>query len=110
MTGQWVKVYSAANNLEAHTLKGMLEGSHIAVRLSGENLGAAAGELPANVVEVGLWVSVEQVLPARRQLEDYEQAEYTQWMCQQCREVNEGQFELCWQCGQDKPSPPIKAG
>jgi hypothetical protein len=103
MSKQWIQVYSAANNLEAHSLKGMLESACIAVRLTGESLGSAVGELPTNAVEVGLWVEAEYTAQAGRLLQDYEQAEYRDWICTQCNETNEGQFEICWQCGCEKP-------
>ncbi|KHT60530.1 hypothetical protein RJ45_23305 [Photobacterium gaetbulicola] len=104
MSENWCKIYDAANALEAHSLKGMLEAQHIAVHLSGEGLGAAAGELPANVVEVGLWVKVSQQAGAQRLLEQYECAEQAGWVCSGCGEHNGSQFELCWHCGQDRLS------
>ena len=102
MSENWCKIYSAANALEAHSLKGMLEAQHIAVHLSGEGLGAAAGELPANVVEVGLWVKDCQQASAQRLLAEYEQADQSGWVCASCGEQNGSQFELCWQCGRDR--------
>ncbi|WP_064606335.1 putative signal transducing protein [Photobacterium sp. J15] len=102
MNEPWVKVYNAANNLEAHSLKGMLENENIAVQLSGESLGSAAGELPADVVQVGIWVCENQVAAARVLIERYENADYPDWRCPNCGEQNEGQFEICWQCGHDK--------
>ncbi|MFD1007936.1 putative signal transducing protein [Oceanisphaera ostreae] len=53
---EWVTVYQAANNLEAHTIKGALEVSGIKVQLKGEALAGALGELPANAIEVTLLV------------------------------------------------------
>ncbi|MGF1713570.1 DUF2007 domain-containing protein [Photobacterium chitinilyticum] len=103
MSGPWIKVYDAANNLEAHSIKGMLESERIEVQLSGENLSAATGELPTDVLQVGLWVQEEQVSSARQQLERYENTTYNGWKCHHCAEYNEGQFEICWQCGHDKP-------
>jgi len=103
MSGPWIKVYEAANNLEAHSIKGMLEINRIAVQLSGESLASAAGELPADVLQVGIWVQDAQTSSARKLLRAYENAEYRDWMCPHCTERNEGQFEICWQCGHNKP-------
>ncbi|MGF1730769.1 DUF2007 domain-containing protein [Photobacterium kasasachensis] len=99
----WVKVYDAANNLEAYSLKGMLESEHIEVQLSGECLSSATGELPTDVLQVGIWVREEQVPLARQQLAQYEHTAASCWNCPQCAEHNEGQFEICWQCGCDRP-------
>jgi hypothetical protein len=27
------------------------------------------------------------------------------WRCQSCSEENEVQFDVCWKCGSDRPSP-----
>lgn len=102
MSEVWCKIYDAGNALEAHSLKGMLEARQIEVQLSGEGLGAAAGELPANVVEVGLWVKASQQSSAQLLLEQYEHADPSGWFCPVCGEANGSQFELCWQCGQDR--------
>ncbi|MGF1691688.1 DUF2007 domain-containing protein [Photobacterium kagoshimensis] len=102
MSVHWVIAYRAANNLEAHCLKGLLESDHIAVKLTGENLSSAAGELPADVVEVSLWVDEPDMPQASSILQRYEQSQNGQaWQCAQCNEINEAQFELCWQCGCD---------
>ena len=102
MSDAWCKIYDAGNALEAHSLKGMLEARQIEVQLSGEGLGAAAGELPANVVEVGLWVKASQQSSALRLLQEYEHADKSGWTCATCGEQNGSQFEVCWQCGQDR--------
>ncbi|WP_051902562.1 DUF7577 domain-containing protein [Photobacterium sanctipauli] len=82
----------------------MLESEGIEVRLSGEGLGAAAGELPADVVEVTLWVAPAQLAVAKSFIEHYQTADRPEWHCQQCGEMNEGQFEICWQCGWENDS------
>lgn len=99
----WVRVYQAANSLEAHSLKGMLESEQIEVTLSGESLSAGAGELPMDVVQVSLWVPDTQVARARARLKAYEAAEVVEWQCPACGEWNSGRFEICWQCGCEKP-------
>ncbi|MGF1724450.1 DUF2007 domain-containing protein [Photobacterium nomapromontoriensis] len=103
MIEPWCKVYGAANSLEAHSLKGMLESDNIEVMLRGEGLGAAAGELPTNVMEVEIWVRQSQLRLARQLLDHYELADSPTWSCRRCGEDNDGAFELCWQCGQERP-------
>ena len=94
----WVQVYSAANALEAHSLKGMLGSQGIEVMLKGESLSSAAGALPPDIVAVTLWVDVMQEDKARQALEVYEEQSETIWHCSHCREENGGSFEVCWQC------------
>ncbi|MEL6114717.1 DUF2007 domain-containing protein [Photobacterium sp. SP02] len=103
MAASWQQIYRAGNSLEAHTLKGLLEHAGLAVRLTGENLGAAAGELPADVVQVTVWVSAQDAFQARQLLAGYEKGNQRRWRCVSCGEENEGQFDWCWQCGTDKP-------
>ena len=99
---QWQCAYRASNGLEAHSLKGLLENTGISVRLTGEALASAAGELPMNVIEVQLWVTMSQWQQALAVIHDYLRNDYHDWYCTHCGEVNQGQFELCWQCQQDR--------
>ncbi|UTM57426.1 DUF2007 domain-containing protein [Photobacterium sp. CCB-ST2H9] len=103
MAFTWQSVYRAGNSLEAHTLKGLLEHAGLRVRLTGENLSSAAGELPADVVEVMLWVPEDESIRARELLAGYEKGSQKKWQCPDCGELNEGQFDWCWQCGTDRP-------
>ena len=103
MDESWCKVYSAANMLEAHSLKGLLLAHNIDAQTRGDGLSAAAGELPANVVEVSVWVRQSRQGLARTVLQAYEEAANTLWWCGQCGEENAGTFEICWQCGNERP-------
>ncbi|KDM92359.1 DUF2007 domain-containing protein [Photobacterium galatheae] len=103
MAFTWQSIYRAGNSLEAHTLKGLLEHAGLRVRLTGENLGSAAGELPADVVEVMLWVPAEETAQAQQLIASYEKGNLQGWRCRGCGELNEGPFDWCWQCGADRP-------
>ncbi|MFD2177151.1 DUF2007 domain-containing protein [Veronia pacifica] len=99
---KWLEIYKAANSLEAHSLKGMLEAIGIKATLKGESLSSAAGELPADVVAVTLWVQANNEVRAREALADYENQHLSSWICKQCGEENAGSFELCWQCSTER--------
>ncbi|RXJ73023.1 hypothetical protein CS022_12065 [Veronia nyctiphanis] len=99
---QWVEVYKAGNSLEAHSLKGMLEAEGIESHLKGESLSSAAGELPADVVAVTLWVESRLEDKARKVLFKYENQRHESWLCQQCHEENGGNFEVCWNCSAER--------
>ncbi|MBO1519609.1 DUF2007 domain-containing protein [Oceanisphaera pacifica] len=98
---EWVRVYQAANSLEAHAIKGALEVSGIKVQLKGEALAGALGELPANAIEVTLHVRPKDITQSQLILTRYQQEPRPDWYCSHCGEHNAGSFELCWQCGQD---------
>ncbi len=99
---EWKPAYKAANSLEAHSLKGMLESQGIGVRLSGEALNGAVGELPADQTGVTLWVEEYRLTLAKEHLARYESQVSSVWLCTQCGEENEGSFEICWQCGEER--------
>lgn len=101
---KWITVYKAANSLEAHTLKGVLEVSDIAVQLQGEALAGALGELPASAIEITMQVQTHQFAQARQILQRYQDVAEASWVCSHCGEENAGSFELCWQCGQEAPT------
>lgn len=100
-TDAWLDVYRAANLLEAHNLKGMLEAMGIPVRLKGEGLVGGMGELPVSEIEVPLMVAATDFTAARNALLAFEKPSAGAWYCPGCGEQNEASFELCWQCGRD---------
>ena len=96
------KVYLTSGNLlQAHTWKGLLETSGISVELKGEALLGGIGELPVDLQAVQLWVHDHQCEMAQSILESIN-VERPEWQCVQCHEVNEGCFDLCWQCSAPK--------
>lgn len=98
---EWIRIYDAANSLEAHTLKGAFEVSGIAVQLRGEALSGALGELPVNAAEVILLVRSRDLAKAQAILTRYRQGSGRSWYCRHCGEHNAGSFEFCWQCGHE---------
>jgi hypothetical protein len=98
-----LRIYRAANALQAHMLKGLLEQQGIAARVVGEGLSSGAGELPADVVQVDILVAAANESAARQIVKSFEadlrsEKPRDDWFCQQCGERNPGQFEVCWQC------------
>jgi hypothetical protein len=70
----WIAVYKAANSIEAHLIRGLLEAEAIPVRLSGEPLGGAIGELPTDVAQVEVLVPRGLSVRARGLVQAYEDA------------------------------------
>ncbi|TCI04043.1 DUF2007 domain-containing protein [Corallincola luteus] len=97
-----MRLYQAANALEANLLKGMLQAEGFDIQLRGENLAGAAGELPLSVQQVDLFIVEKDYQDALRLLSRYEGNSKTEWFCHHCGEKNGSNFELCWQCGQPK--------
>lgn len=98
---QWINLYRASHILEAHAIKGALEVEGIRVRLNGEGLGGALGELPVDLLQVTLMVPGEQRQKASRVIERYQKRQGNGWLCGRCGEENGANFEICWRCGHD---------
>lgn len=71
------------------------------------NSGLAAGEVAPVIAQPELWVSEEDFPAAQRLLHATEQAFEARlgepWRCPHCGEHLEGQFEICWRCGAERP-------
>ena len=66
-------VYKAENPIEAHLVRGLLEAQAIPVRLSGEALVGAIGELPTDVAQVEVLVPRGFSVRARGLVQNYEE-------------------------------------
>lgn len=104
-----LKLYEAANRIEAQQLIDFLSAYHIETVLLGDYLSGAAGELPANVFPA-VWVVESRDLPRARELLATFQSQQAgdgrtagfPWTCAHCGEQVESDFELCWNCGKAK--------
>ncbi len=101
----WVKLCAISGFVEAHLLKGQLEQANIQVRLQGEHLSGAIGEIPAEQAAIKLFVYAIKLPEAQEILVNYNKsrhrsaAELSDWLCNHCAELNGPAFEYCWQCG-----------
>ncbi|MGA9773123.1 MAG: DUF2007 domain-containing protein [Blastocatellia bacterium] len=97
------KLITCKNVAEAGLLKGLLAGRGIACEIRGEYLSMASGELPFTECHPELWVvGDEEFKSAKEFLDEWQSKEGEQqasWICERCREENEGQFNSCWSCG-----------
>jgi hypothetical protein len=73
-----VEVYAARNGIEAHFLRGLLEEEGIAVRVVGEGLAFAIGDLPMGLPTAPrLWVFEDDSARARELILEWEQSRHT---------------------------------
>lgn len=93
-------VYTNENRLLVINAKNLLEANNIQITLKNEFSHGAAGELAPQDTWVEAWVVNEA---------DYEYAlevlqdslrsiDLPEWLCEHCGEINEGTFEICWNC------------
>jgi hypothetical protein len=104
------QVYLAQDPVEANLLVDLLKAEGIDAVVQGEHLYAIRGLVPATYPTV--WVVDDEAYePARelalefdrRQREGGDQEPLAPWVCPDCGETIEGQFDQCWHCGADRP-------
>ena len=66
-----------------------------------------AGELPPDQCLPEIWVvDDQQAGTAAMLLRDWQRLPQRCWACPGCREIVEGAFETCWNCGHAMPPLP----
>ena len=95
-------VFSSPDKLLVAHIRNLLEVEGIACQVKNEYLLGAAGELPLNEIWPELWLENSIDYPRARAiihqlLQDEPCA--APWVCPQCNEQIDGQFDVCWQCG-----------
>jgi hypothetical protein len=98
------KVYSAATLPDAHMMRGLLAQAGIEARVFNENAVGGMGEIPFTHTYPEVWVVNERDLqPARDLIREFERpaANPGSVYCARCGETNPGNFQTCWNCGDD---------
>ncbi|NMP17404.1 DUF2007 domain-containing protein [Thalassotalea sp. Y01] len=102
-----MKIYSHESLWQVHHLKNLLEAENIGCFIRNDNMTSLAGEVPATECWPELWLKDERQLTIAesiiKQLNQTPDPQLTKWRCENCQEVNEGQFAICWQCGNMAP-------
>jgi len=101
------KIYTAKNPIDAHLLKGALEGENIQVIVQGDFLWSARGELPISqdtcpsvwIIDDADYEKALQIIEDFRSQEMAGDIQTEEWKCDNCSETNEAQFLECWNCG-----------
>lgn len=66
--------------------------------------GSIAGELPPDQAQPELWVDdAGQWQRAKDLLQAFQHPRSQHWACPGCREIIDGPFEQCWNCGTAMP-------
>ncbi len=101
------KIYTTENRVLLYLLKAKLTENCILSIIKNEEVsGPAAGEIPPVVAKPELWVMDDQQYSLATNLIKDELATLSttkkEWVCPQCGEYLEGQFDVCWKCGHSK--------
>ena len=95
-----IKLYTAADIIEAQLVQKLLASEGITTSLKNENLQSGVGELPFVEMWPELWLlDFHHVDRARQVLKEFvDRNTAPDWVCTTCNEQNPGSFEICWIC------------
>lgn len=99
------RVYSEPNSIFIYQLRELLEEKGISAVIKNELLSGGVGELPPTEIWPELWVmNKEDSNAAKRVIDEFMRSIKSNplaWKCVGCGEEIEGQFNICWSCGQE---------
>ena len=100
-----VKRLTSAPNLALATLWAqMLCDAGVATTVQRQYASSIAGEVPPDQTLPELWVDDDAQLEyARALLHELRHPPARRWACRGCRELIDGPFEQCWNCGAPMP-------
>lgn len=101
------KIFSSPIVGEIPRLRNMLEDAGIACVLRNEISSGLSPEIPIAESTPELWIDDDERLAEALQIKaDFFQSPATavenEWLCQQCGEISEPQFNSCWKCGTNR--------
>ncbi len=98
------KIYSAANLQDASIFRDLLEADGIPCEIRGDHLSNLRGTIPTPDSYPSIWVEDSDYEKAIEKIKEYtsQQAREEPWICKKCNEDNEGQFTICWNCGNER--------
>ncbi len=99
-------LYQAADRIEAQRLVDFLAQHDIEAVIVGDFLSGGIGDLPADIYPVVWLPDNRHWFMASRLLETFltpDPRADESWICPSCNERVEGSFEVCWNCGQERP-------
>jgi len=100
------RVFRHFDRFEVYRVFHMLEEAHIPCFVKNELIQGAIGDVPPQDSEPEVWISDNDYFAkAERLIERFEQEQQvitqesrSAWCCTECKEQNEANFNLCWQC------------
>lgn len=103
------KFYTDYNQIKTRQIKAMLEEANIPCFMKNEYIQGASGEIPHHETLPEIWLVDDQWRPKAQQLvdqleHDLANSSNVEWNCTSCKEVNEGNFMICWQCQKERPT------
>ncbi|MBL1432596.1 MAG: hypothetical protein COC09_03290 [Gammaproteobacteria bacterium] len=99
------KLQTSIDCIELGFLQGVLESEGVHCVIKNEFLSGASGELPINETWPEIWVADDEWGRGKEILAGMLLDAGTEsWRCDQCGELMEPQFSVCWRCVEDVKS------
>lgn len=101
-----IKIFTDERPFILVQLKQRLNEAGISCFIKNELLAGGTGDLPFTETWPELWLHQKSDYPeALTIVEDFKKTldkvdDFPDWTCPQCGENNEGQYGVCWSCGQ----------
>lgn len=99
------RIYSEPNPIFIYQLRDLLNEKGIKSIIRNEYLSGGVGELPPTEVWPELWVvDKEDKEPAAKVVNEFLKSiksKPNNWICNDCGQEIEGQFNICWSCGSE---------
>ena len=100
-----LKIHEALDGITIQVLRGALEAQGIACEVRGQYRTTAMGETPPIECWTELWLLDDaQADLAREIIARAGSLSSSSWICGNCGESVEGQFEQCWNCQCSRPA------
>ena len=106
-----VVFYRASDSIQAAMLVSRLDAEGIPCRTAGGRTRAVFGEVGSDALLTELYVSRRDMLRARDVVNAWfaehrcadEARTRPPWACPACGEASDGTFDVCWNCGAERP-------
>jgi len=93
-------------------LKSAMEGEGIHCMVRNELLSIGKGDIPATECVPELWILDDKdCSKAQKIVDEWRRSDtepHASWLCPQCKETMEGQFDSCWKCGNERKEASIE--
>ena len=104
------KIYTSEDRFLVQSAKDALELAGIECHLRNQYAAGGAGDLSPLECWPEIWLADDDKYDEAIELlhEKFELPQQgSKWECQQCGEMNEPAFEICWKCGAEKKAESV---
>lgn len=109
MVGSMIQIFSNENAMIVHGVKNLLELNEIDCFLKNEHASTSGANLGLGNLAIELWIHDASLKDRALALIEETKTQVSNaepWICEKCKQDNEGNFDLCWNCQSSRPNLP----